>query len=44
VGKPADKDMAKKIITPELRKLLSRKVEVLQRKDVVGKGDGFVRK
>jgi hypothetical protein len=37
-------DAAKKIITPELRKLLSRKVEVLQRKDVVGKGDGFVKK
>ena len=43
-AKPADADGAKKIITPELRKLLSRKVEILPRKDVVGKGDGFVRK
>lgn len=43
-AKPADTDAAKKIITPELRKLLSRKVEILPRKDVVGKGDGFVRK
>ncbi|KAB5563307.1 GTPase-activating protein GYP7 [Coniochaeta sp. 2T2.1] len=44
-AKPAaDSDAAKKIITPELRKLLSRKVEILPRKDVVGKGDGFVRK
>ena len=30
-----------KVITPELRQLLSRTVEVLPRKDVVGKGDGF---
>ena len=43
-GKQPETDAAKKIITPELRKLLSRKVEVLPRKDVVGKGDGFVRK
>ncbi|KAK1835362.1 putative GTPase-activating protein GYP7 [Podospora conica] len=33
-----------KVITPELRRLLSRTVEVLPRKDVVGKGDGFQRK
>ncbi|OIW29959.1 RabGAP/TBC [Coniochaeta ligniaria NRRL 30616] len=43
-GKRVDTDAATKIITPELRKLLSRKVEILPRKDVVGKGDGFVRK
>jgi TBC1 domain family member 15 len=33
-----------KVITPELRKLLSREVVVLQRKDVVGKGDGILSK
>ncbi|KAJ9131091.1 GTPase-activating protein GYP7 [Pleurostoma richardsiae] len=31
-----------KIITPELRKLLSRKVEVLPRKDVANNGEGFL--
>jgi hypothetical protein len=35
------RDNAKKIITPELRRLLSREVEVLQRKDVANNGDGF---
>lgn len=30
-----------KTITPELRKLLSRKVEVLPRKTVAAKGDGM---
>lgn len=30
-----------KVITPELRKLLSRAVEVLPRKEVRKKGDGF---
>lgn len=45
---PAKKDDAgkrkedeTKVITPELRRLLSRTVEVLPRKEVVGKGDGF---
>lgn len=33
---------ADKIITPQLRKLLSREVEVLPRKEVKGKGDGFM--
>ncbi|ROV93073.1 hypothetical protein VSDG_07320 [Cytospora chrysosperma] len=38
------RDNAKKIITPELRRLLSREVEVLQRKDVANNGDGFLAK
>lgn len=33
-----------KVITPELRRLLSREVVVLPRKEVVGKGDGFLSK
>lgn len=33
-----------KVITPELRKLLSREVVVLPRKEVAGKGDGFLSK
>ena len=32
----------KKVITPELRQLLSRKVEILPRKQVADNGDGFV--
>ncbi len=32
----------KKVITPELRQLLSRKVEILPRKEVADNGDGFV--
>lgn len=42
VGSP--RDNAKKIITPELRRLLSREVEVLPRKDVANNGDGFLAK
>lgn len=38
------RDNGKKIITPELRRLLSREVEVLQRKDVANNGDGFLAK
>lgn len=34
----------KKVITPELRRLLSRDVEVLPRKEVAKKGDGFLAK
>ncbi|KAK7749608.1 GTPase activating protein [Cytospora paraplurivora] len=33
-----------KVITPELRKLLSREVEILPRKDVANNGDGFLAK
>lgn len=33
-----------KVITPELRKLLSREVVVLPRKEVAGKGDGILSK
>jgi TBC1 domain family member 15 len=32
---------AKKVISPELRKLLSREIEVLPRQTVASKGDGF---
>ncbi len=32
----------KKVITPELRQLLSRKVEILPREEVADNGDGFV--
>ncbi|KAH9901981.1 GTPase-activating protein GYP7 [Xylariomycetidae sp. FL2044] len=39
-GKAPD-EAAKKAITPELRKLLSKKVDVLPRKVVHKKGDGF---
>ncbi|OAQ77158.1 GTPase-activating protein GYP7 [Purpureocillium lilacinum] len=39
-GKATDKPQ-QKVITPELRKLLSRKVEVLPRKTVAQKGDGM---
>ncbi|KAK3378049.1 rab-GTPase-TBC domain-containing protein [Podospora didyma] len=34
-------EKASKVITPELRRLLSRTVEVLPRKEVAKKGDGF---
>ncbi|KAH8879616.1 GTPase-activating protein GYP7 [Thozetella sp. PMI_491] len=34
-------DSPKKVITPELRQLLSRKVEILPRTEVATKGDGF---
>lgn len=34
----------KKVITPELRNLLSREVVVLPRKDVAGQGEGFLAK
>lgn len=37
-------DESKKTITPELRRLLSRDVEVLPRKEVAKKGDGFLAK
>lgn len=37
------KDEPVKIITPELRRLLSREVEILPRKDVAKKGEGFPR-
>jgi DNA-nicking Smr family endonuclease len=41
--KPAEEDSQTrtKVISPELRKLLSRKVEVLPRKVVKKKGEGF---
>jgi len=38
-GKSAEK--VEKVITPELRQLLSRKVEVLPRKEVARQGDGL---
>lgn len=38
------RDQGKKVITPELRRLLSREVEVLPRKDVASNGDGFLAK
>lgn len=34
----------KKVITPELRRLLSKDVEVLPRKEVAKQGDGFLAK
>lgn len=34
----------KKVITPELRRLLSKQVEVLPRKEVAKQGDGFLAK
>jgi len=40
-GKAPAKDDEKKVITPELRKLLSRNVEVLPRKQVAKQGDGL---
>ncbi|KND93855.1 GTPase-activating protein GYP7 [Tolypocladium ophioglossoides CBS 100239] len=40
-GKAAEEPRQPKVITPELRKLLSRKVEVLPRKTVAQKGDGM---
>lgn len=39
-----DQDLRPKIISPELRKLLSRKVEVLPRKVVQKKGEGLDKK
>jgi TBC1 domain family member 15 len=39
-GVDAQKDV-QKVISPELRKLLSRKVDILPRETVAGKGDGF---
>lgn len=38
---PEQKKEVEKVITPELRSLLSREVEVLPRKEVAGKGDGL---
>ena len=38
------RDQPKKVITPELRRLLSREVEVLPRKEVANNGDGFLAK
>ncbi|KAK3308114.1 rab-GTPase-TBC domain-containing protein [Chaetomium strumarium] len=35
------KQQTERVITPELRRLLSRQVEVLPRKEVANKGDGF---
>ncbi|KJZ74002.1 hypothetical protein HIM_06670 [Hirsutella minnesotensis 3608] len=40
-GKTPETPQQEKVITPELRKLLSRKVEVLPRKTVAQKGDGM---
>ncbi|PNY28705.1 GTPase-activating protein GYP7 [Tolypocladium capitatum] len=40
-GKAAEEQKQQRVITPELRKLLSRKVEVLPRKTVAQKGDGM---
>lgn len=40
-GKASPKQPPKKVITPELRKLLSRKVEILSRTTVAQKGDGM---
>lgn len=45
-GKPQEQDKGKdtdkaRVITPELRKLLSRKVEVLPRQTVAQNGDGM---
>lgn len=40
-GKAPEDTQPKRIISPELRKLLSRKVEVLPRKTVASKGDGI---
>lgn len=40
-GKAKEEDEQRKIISPELRKLLSRDIEVLPRKVVQKKGDGF---
>lgn len=34
----------KKVITPELRRLLSKQVEILPRKEVAKQGDGFLAK
>lgn len=39
-GKAPEESQVKKVITPELRELLSRKVVVLPRKEVAKKGDG----
>jgi len=39
-GKAPEGSQVKKIITPELRELLSRKVVILPRKEVANKGDG----
>ncbi len=40
-SKGKDAEAAAKVITPELRKLLSRKVEILPRKTVAQNGDGM---
>jgi hypothetical protein len=40
-GKASPKQLPEKVITPELRKLLSRKVEILSRSTVAQKGDGM---
>lgn len=40
-GKAPEDSGPRKVITPELRRLLSKKVEVLPRKEVATKGDGF---
>ncbi|KAL2126220.1 hypothetical protein VTI74DRAFT_1408 [Chaetomium olivicolor] len=40
---PEQQKEPEKVITPELRKLLSRQVEVLPRKEVAKKGDGLAR-
>ncbi|KAK4151750.1 rab-GTPase-TBC domain-containing protein [Chaetomidium leptoderma] len=40
-AQPEQKQDAEKVITPELRGLLSRQVEVLPRKEVAKKGDGL---
>lgn len=40
-GRVSAKNIPEKVITPELRKLLSRKVEILPRKTVAEHGDGM---
>lgn len=40
-GKATEEPAKERIITPELRKLLSREVEVLPRKTVAQKGEGM---
>lgn len=40
-AKGKDAETEQKVISPELRRLLSRKVEVLPRKTVAQKGDGM---
>lgn len=43
-SEPSKSPEPTKVITPELRRLLSREVVVLPRKDVANNGDGFLAK